>query len=64
MARRCDPQWEEESSIDETIKNRKYKVMNSIRESISIIEDTRMNKLGGVQCALDIWDKLLLVISS
>ena len=50
----------EQPSIDATIGDRKPKVMNSIRESISIIEDTRMNKLGGVQCALDIWEMSII----
>ena len=39
-----------------TIKERKFRIMCIINETISIIEDSRMHKLNGMKCAVNIWE--------
>ena len=46
----------ESSSIKATINARKPRIMTSILEITSIIEETRMNRIGGLQCGLDLWE--------
>ena len=43
-----------ESTIS-TLNERKFRILNSINETISIVEDCRVNKLGALKCARDIW---------
>ena len=46
----------EKQSVLATINERIEKIYNIISETVAIIEDTRMNKLGGLSCAIDIWE--------
>ena len=45
----------ESASVLSTIKSRKGRIMTIILETIAIVEDTRMQRIGGLQCGLDIW---------
>ena len=47
-------------SILATINSRKGKIINLIIETVAIMEDTRMKKLGGMKCALDIWEIVII----
>ena len=49
-------------SIVSTIKERTYRVMNGINEIIAIIEDSRMEKLGSLKCAKEIWELALIPV--
>ena len=46
----------ENSSVISTINERKLRIMTSIIEITSIIEETRINRIGGLQCGLDLWE--------
>ena len=48
-----------ESAIS-TISERKYRILNIINETIAIIEDSRLNRLGGLKCAVDIWNLAII----
>ena len=48
-----------ESSIS-TISERKYRIYNIINETIAIVEDSRLNRLGGLKCAKQIWELAIL----
>ena len=39
-----------------TINERKLRIFTAIHETISIIEDNRLNQLGGLRSALEIWN--------
>ena len=43
-------------STTSTINERKFRIHNIINETISIIEDCRYNKLGGLRSAKEIWE--------
>ena len=43
-------------SISATLNARKGRIMNAINEAIAIIEDSRMHRMGGIQCGLDLWN--------
>ena len=43
-------------SISATIQSRKGRIYNAIHEVIAIVEDTRMQRLGGLQSGLDLWE--------
>ena len=45
-------------SNDATIAERKARIYTLIRETVAILEDTRMNKLGGLRCGLEIFKVL------
>ena len=48
------------ASITATISARKGRIINSIHEIIAIIEDTRMQRIGGLQCGLDLFEIVLI----
>ena len=50
-----DARGVKESTIT-TINERKLRIFTAINETISIIEDSRLNQLGGLRSALDIWN--------
>ena len=50
-----DARGVKESTIT-TINERKLRIFTAINEIISIIEDSRLNQLGGLRSALDIWN--------
>ena len=43
-----------------TINERKYRIHNIINETIAIMEDSRLNRLGGLKCAKEIWELAIL----
>ena len=43
-----------------TINERKFRTLNAINEIIAIVEDCRINRLGGLKCAKDIWEIAVL----
>ena len=50
----------ESECITSTINARKGLIYNTIHETIAIIEDSRMQRLGGLQCGLDIWEVAII----
>ena len=48
-----------ESTIS-TINERKCRIYNVINETIAIVQDSRLNKLGGLRCAKEIWELAIL----
>ena len=48
-----------ESTIS-TINERKFRIMNMINETIAIIEDCRLNRLGGLKCSKEIWELAII----
>ena len=46
----------DDDHITATIIARKGRIINAIHEVIAILEDTRMQRIGGVQCGLDLWE--------
>ena len=45
-----------EASIQQTITNRKWRIMSSILEIKIIIEDFRINSIGGVLTGINLWE--------
>ena len=43
-----------------TINERKHRIFNSINETVAIIEDSRVNKLGSMKCAVSIWELAII----
>ena len=43
-----------------TIQERKYRIHNIIHETKAIVEDCRMNKIGGLKCSKEIWELAIL----
>ena len=45
-----------------TINERYFRVMNGIHEIASIIEDSRLDRLGSLKCAKEIWELALVPV--
>ena len=43
-----------------TIAERKSRIMNIIYETIAIVEDSRIHRLGGLRCAKEIWELAII----
>ena len=54
-----DVKGNKESSLA-SINERKYRIFNSINETVAIIEDSRLNRLGSMKSAVSIWELAIL----
>ena len=47
-------------SVEATVKSRYGQILSAIFEIKSVVEDLRMQMIGGIKCGLDIWEMALI----
>lgn len=47
-------------SVEATVKSRYGRILSAIFEIKSVVEDLRMQMIGGIKCGLDIWEMALI----